>query len=123
LLNHKALELLRRLYDKAEIGIILAGMPQLIENIRGIRSEFPQLYTRVGASMKLGLNSQSDTHAIVSAHLDVFSEKLIDFFHNRSKQNSRHLSMLIFQTIRISEKNNTPITEDVIKKAASIIEV
>lgn len=123
LLNHKSIELLRRLHDKAGVGIVLAGMPSLIANIRGIRSEFPQVYTRVGGSMKLDLFSPEDTAKVVLTHIKDAGEQLVQTFHKLSRQNGRHLSMLVFQTIRIAEKNAVPITTDIVKKAVQTIEV
>jgi DNA transposition AAA+ family ATPase len=124
LLSHKTLELLRRLHDKSEVGIVVAGMPRLIENIRGIRSEFAQWYTRVGASMRLEKYTADDVDIVVHEHLGSdISDDVVDSFYNESRQNGRHLSMLIFQTIRICDRNNVKITPDIIKKAAHIIEV
>lgn len=122
LLNHKAIELLRRLHDKSGVGMVLSGMPRLIENIRGVRSEFPQVYTRVGGSMRLGSLTQDDTAMIVQSYITEANGS-VDTFHKLSKQNGRHLSMLIFQAIRIAEKNAVPVSEDIIRKAASTIEV
>ena len=34
-LPYTSLELLRRIYDKAEVGILLVGMPRLMKNLKG----------------------------------------------------------------------------------------
>lgn len=47
LLLYRALEVLRRLHDKAGIGIVLAGMPRLLINLKGRRGEFAQLLPAV----------------------------------------------------------------------------
>ncbi|EAZ1917991.1 ATPase, partial [Salmonella enterica] len=54
LLPYRALEVLRRLHDKAGIGIVLAGMPRLLINLKGRRGEFAQLYSRVALALNLG---------------------------------------------------------------------
>ena len=122
LLNHKSIELLRRLYDKAGIGIILAGMPVLIENIRGIRSEFAQLYTRIGGSMKLKAFSKNDVKKVLVPYFNA-SNEIVNSFYNYCKQNGRTLSMLIFQVVRIVEENGCNINDKLIKQAAEMLEV
>ena len=47
-LPYRALELLRRIYDKARVGILLVGMPKLLKNLQGDKGQYTQLYSRVG---------------------------------------------------------------------------
>ena len=53
-LPYRALETLRRIHDKSGIGIVLAGMPRLILNLKGKRGEYKQLYSRVGFALRMG---------------------------------------------------------------------
>lgn len=53
-LPYRALETLRRIHDKSGIGMVLAGMPRLIINLKGKRGEYQQLYSRVGFALCLG---------------------------------------------------------------------
>lgn len=122
LLNHKSIELLRRFHDKAGIGIVLSGMPVLLENIRGIRSEYAQLYTRIGGSMKLKSFSKTDVKKVLAPYFNVTVD-MTNSFYNYSKQNGRTLSMLIFQVIRIVEENACSITDKLIKQASEMLEV
>ena len=57
-LPYTSLELLRRIYDKAEVGILLVGMPRLMKNLKGDKKEYAQLYSRVG--IKTELNPLTD---------------------------------------------------------------
>ena len=66
-LPHKALELLRRVHDKAGVGMLLVGMPRLIHNLRGSRGQYAQLYSRVGVYARMEKLSPVDTKAIVDS--------------------------------------------------------
>lgn len=52
-LSTKSLEILRRLHDKAGIGLVLVGMPRLLSNLLGKRGELAQLYQRIGLHLPL----------------------------------------------------------------------
>lgn len=52
-LSTKSLEILRRLHDKAGIGLVLVGMPRLLSNLLGKRGELAQLYSRIGLQLPL----------------------------------------------------------------------
>lgn len=65
-LPYRALELLRRLNDKAGVGILLVGMPRLMSNLRGNRGEYAQLFSRIGYHAKLSLLTSADTSKIAA---------------------------------------------------------
>lgn len=69
-LPYKALELLRRLYDKAGIGILMSGMPKLLANLRGYRGEYAQLFSRVGIASRLDPLIDQDIRNIVQKQLN-----------------------------------------------------
>lgn len=118
-LPYRALELLRRVYDKAGIGIALVGMPRLIHNLRGKRGEYAQLYSRVGLAGKLESLRKQDTELIVDAmNLD---SKLSQFYHAESHGNARVLNKLILRSIRLARINDCQVNEDVIKASAELL--
>lgn len=53
LLPYQTLEALRRLYDMAETGIVLAGLPRLTNNLVGADGEHVQLYSRIAQYLDL----------------------------------------------------------------------
>ncbi|MGU9776165.1 AAA family ATPase [Salmonella enterica] len=53
-LPYRALETIRRIHDKAGVGVVLAGTPRLITNLKGRRGEYKQLYSRVGLAYWVG---------------------------------------------------------------------
>lgn len=119
-LPYRSLEMLRRIYDKAGVGIALVGMPRLVFNLRGKRGEFAQLYSRVGIACKVAELSGKDTEEIVHAYFPN-SNGLWAEFHNQSKQNARHLSKLIYRSQRIAQINSTDINKQIVKAAAEML--
>jgi hypothetical protein len=121
-LPHKALEMLRSVYDKAGIGILLAGMPRLLENIRGSRGQFAQLHSRVGIVVKLDTITTEDAEAICESILGEPS-KFAASFCSRSFGNARHMVKMINAAVRIARVNKIDINEDVISKAQEMVRV
>lgn len=115
-LPYRALELLRRVYDKAGIGILLVGMPRLVNNLRGKRGEYAQLYSRVGIAVNLQRLIGEDTSAIVHS-LIPNSNGLWKEFHEGCGGNTRVLVKLLLRSIRIADVNQVPVTAEVVKVA------
>ena len=55
---------IRRIYDKAQVGILLVGMPRLIMNLKGEKRQYAQLYSRVGIATKLNPLTEEDKELI-----------------------------------------------------------
>ena len=121
-LPYRCLELLRRLHDKAGIGILLLGMPKLLANLRGFRGQYSQLYSRVGIAAKLDPLTDKDTEDIVKRLLGD-TNGLWRIFQKESLGNSRRLFKMIKRSIYLSDLNNCPIDTEVVEKAASILKV
>jgi DNA transposition AAA+ family ATPase len=119
-LPYRALDMIRRLYDKANIGILLIGLPRLIANLRGRKGEFKQLYSRVGIVMQLDDFSENDTKLIINT---VFpnANGVYKTFHELSRGNGRKLEKLILRTSRAVRKNNKAINEKVVKNIAEML--
>ena len=66
-LPYKALELLRRIHDKAGVGVLLVGLPRLIHKIMEGRGEYQQLYSRIEVYTLLHKLHPSDTKRIVES--------------------------------------------------------
>jgi hypothetical protein len=118
-LPKRCLELVRRLWDLASIGVLLVGTNQLIRNLRGRRGEFAQLYSRVGLAHEVGVLNEKDAQEIISANLPgVNSLWRVIFSH--SKKNARHLGNLL-DAIRIVAGDTGRVTEDLIEEAATTL--
>lgn len=120
LLTHRPLEILRRIHDKAGIGLVLAGMPRLRANLRGKRGEYKQLYSRVGLALDLKTKlPDADIHQLCEYALgtDAFNVRLNDI----SGGNARRLNKLLRGVNRLSVINNTAISEAMIERFAGML--
>ncbi|HSA07304.1 MAG TPA: AAA family ATPase [Candidatus Gastranaerophilales bacterium] len=118
-LPYKALELLRRIHDKTEAGVLLVGLPALVENLRGLKGQYEQLYSRVGVSKKLEPLQFNDTEMIlkeVSQDIDAISA-----FHDLSKGNTRVLSKLIMRSARVAIINKTSVDKSIVEETFKML--
>ncbi len=116
-LPYRALELLRRVYDKAGIGIVLMGMPRLLANLRGHKGEYRQLYSRVGIYASVDKILLTDAEAIVQSVIPN-ANGLSKVFWNNSHGNTRVLTKLIRRALRIASINDRPLDKEVVQAAA-----
>ncbi|EIS6411880.1 AAA family ATPase [Salmonella enterica] len=123
LLPYRALEVLRRLHDKAGIGIVLAGMPRLLINLKGRRGEFAQLYSRVALALNLGDTlSRDDFNQIAVDMMPEASEAGIgDALYTRSLGNARRLFKLARGVYRICDISQVPVSVGAIDKFAEML--
>ncbi len=119
-LPYRALELLRRIYDKAGVGILLVGMPRLIANLRGSKEQYTQLYSRVGLAAKLeGLTAQ-DMQEIVTS-VNPGTNGLWKTYHEIARGNTRVAEKLIFRSIRVANINSVPIDADLVRETSRML--
>ncbi|MDP8079547.1 AAA family ATPase [Phocoenobacter skyensis] len=120
LLSTRSLEFLRRIHDLTNVGVVLAGMPRLIVNLRGKNNELAQLYSRVGFACDLGSElDEEDLGLLASETLgtDEFNAPLI----KACKGNARRLSKLMRGVVRASQINDRPIDEALINQFAKML--
>ncbi|HDP0195957.1 TPA: AAA family ATPase [Salmonella enterica subsp. enterica serovar Concord] len=123
LLPYRALEILRRLHDKAGTGVVLAGMPRLLINLKGRRGEFAQLYSRVALALNLGDTlSRDDFNQIAVNMMPEAGEASIgDALYTRSLGNARRLFKLARGVYRICDISQVPVSVGVIDKFAEML--
>lgn len=119
-LPYKSLELLRRVYDKANVGILLVGMPRLIMNLKGEKRQYAQLFSRVGISTKINPLTDEDQKTLICKVLPDY-EPVFKTLSSYSAGNTRVLSKLLVRAVRIAELNNMQINDDVIEASVSQI--
>lgn len=120
LLSTRSLEFVRRLQDKTQIGVVLAGMPRLLVNLRGKHGELEQLYSRVTRLLNLGnALPEKDLALLTQTALgtDEFNTPFIKF----SKGNARRLSNLIKGVVRLAEINECDITYEMIEEYSKVL--
>lgn len=97
-LPYRALELIRRLRDKAGVGLVLAGMPRLLRNIRGDAHHFAQIYSRVNAKLAIPSLSNEDIDLVAQARLGrkvKLDESFLPALRKSVKHNARVLDNLL----------------------------
>lgn len=120
LLSTRSLEFIRRIHDLAGVGIILAGMPRLLVNLKGKNNELAQLYSRVGFACDLGNALPDDDLALLAESAlgtDEFNAPLL----KACRGNARRLSKLMRGVVRSSEINEVPITAEMVEQYAKML--
>ena len=115
-LPYRALELLRRIYDKAKVGILLVGLPKLLTNLKGNKGQYKQLYSRVGVVAELMPIADNDILEI-SSKVTPDSKYIYPKLSAFCGGNTRVLTKLLVRASRIAKLNNTTIDEDVLNSA------
>lgn len=123
LLPYRALEVIRRLHDKAGIGVVLAGMPRLITNLKGKRGEYAQLYSRVALALDLGnaLARQDFDQIAVELMPEAEDQKISDALYNQSKGNARRLFKLARGVYRMCDISKKDVTVTAIEKFSEML--
>ncbi|WP_279203917.1 AAA family ATPase [Obesumbacterium proteus] len=122
-LPYRALETLRRIHDKAGVGIVLAGMPRLIINLKGKRGEYKQLYSRVGFALPLGDTlPQEDINDIAISMLpDAAQPEVSDALYKACKGNARRLFKLVRGVSHGSAISGDPINVGAVRKFSEML--
>lgn len=120
-LPYRALELIRRINDKARIGILLTGLPRLIHNLSGFKGEYQQLYSRVGMVRRLDKFTEDDVEMLVK---DFFpnSNGVWKSFYKRSGGNGRLLEKMLLRSRDALQLNGLKtVNEDVVDAVSKIL--
>jgi len=120
-LPYKALDMVRRIYDKAGIPVVLVGLPALISNLRGRCGEYQQLYSRVGIATSLSKLNSNDIFEFVSKKFNNPKANLLKDFCVYSKGNARHLTKLINRSSNLAKLNECELNQDILKAAAQVL--
>jgi DNA transposition AAA+ family ATPase len=119
-LPYRALDLIRRLYDKANIGILLVGLPRLLYNLRGKKGEYAQLFSRVGIASRLERFSEEDTQNLVKTFIPG-TNGVWKVFHQKSGGNGRMLEKLLLRAKRTAHLNNMAVDADVVNEVSNLL--
>jgi DNA transposition AAA+ family ATPase len=113
----RALDLLRTIFDKAGVGIVIAGMQGLLNNLKGVDGLNAQIYSRIGAFVQLDKLNDDDIKALVH-HLLPGSNGLWKDIAKYSDGNARTVSILAKQCKRIAKMKNMAVDSSVVKTAS-----
>ncbi|WP_038914131.1 AAA family ATPase [Dickeya zeae] len=122
-LPYRALETLRRIHDKSGVGIVLAGMPRLIINLKGKRGEYKQLYSRVGLALFLGdvLPEEDISTIAVSMLPDAESPDVCTALYSACRGNARRLFKLVRGVSRHSALSGNAVSASAVRKFAEML--
>lgn len=113
----RALECLRRIHDRTGVGLVLAGMPRLLINLRGRNGELKQLYSRVAFKLDLGESLPEDElKAIAIQSIEGLDDAAANELVASSAGNTRRLAKLIRGVARMSKINNVSIDCEMVQQ-------
>lgn len=122
-LPYRALELIRRVHDKAGVPVALVGMPRLKKNLQGDQNHYAQLWSRVGLHRAVDLLTPQDEEAFVRSRLGAVSDAIMTRIRKESRHNARVLLKLMKWCIELCKANECELDEDVVLKAAELVTV
>ncbi|MGL4393618.1 MAG: AAA family ATPase [Brevinema sp.] len=108
-LSARSLDIIRRIYDKAQIPIVLVGMPNLFHNIKSLRKGFEQIANRM-VSYNLGTPNSEDLKKIVASCIPSIEENVISALIECSKGTIRTLILLMQDLVNWSYLKGEAIT-------------
>lgn len=133
LLPYRALEAMRRIHDRSGAGVVLAGMPRLLLNLKGRRGEYAQLYSRIGMAIDLdkekAKHDRADFDRILVSLLPNDDDEsniemqpgLADAFYKASKGNYRRLFKLARGVVRASGIGDQGISMALVEEYSSML--
>lgn len=120
LLSTRALEFIRRIHDLTGVGVVLAGMPRLLINLKGKNNELAQLYSRVSFALDLG-NQLPESDLALLAETALGTAEHNEMRLKAAKGNARRLSKLMRGVVRTAEINGVEISAEMIKQYAGML--
>lgn len=120
LLSTRSLEFIRRIHDLTGVGVVLAGMPRLLINLKGKNNELAQLYSRVAFACDLG-NALSEEDLGLLAECALGTSEFNDLLIKACNGNARRLSKLMRGVVRSSEINQMPISKELVEQYSKML--
>ncbi|MGC7559560.1 AAA family ATPase [Pasteurella sp. PK-2025] len=120
LLSTKSLEYIRRIHDLTKCGVVLAGMPRLIVNLKGKYGELAQLYSRVGVCCDLG-NALTEDDVALLAEKGLGTDEFNELLFKVSKGNARRLNKLMRGAVRLAELNKRVLDDALINRYSEML--
>ena len=118
-LPYRALELIRRVHDKAGVGIAYCGMPRLEKNVQGDKNHYAQLNSRISAPCRAKLLDNADIKAYIESRFKDFENGCIEHAAQISRRNFRLLSHLAMWSKEIMRTNKRDTLDNEVLDTAS----
>ena len=118
----RALECLRRVYDKTGCGLVLAGMPRLLVNLRGKNGELKQLYSRMAFKLDLGESvPDEDLAQIVAQAMPDMDEEAAAELVRTAAGNARRLDKMLRGVVRLARINRQAPSVEMVRQFAEML--
>ena len=113
----KALECVRRLHDKTDVGLALVGMPRLLTNLRGRYGELKQLSSRVNFKLDLGdaLDDEELTEIVVG-NLKTEDAAVVAELVAAAEGNVRRLVKMLHGVRRLARRYKEPVNVQMVRQ-------
>lgn len=118
-LPYRALELIRRVHDKAGVGIALCGMPRLEKNVQGDKNHYAQLNSRISAPCRAKLLDNDDVKAFIDSRFAKYEGNCIERAAQICRRNFRLLSHLVMWSKELMRNNDRETLDNEILESAS----
>lgn len=123
-LPYRALELIRRVHDKAGVGIALCGMPRLEKNVQGDKAHYAQLNSRISAPCRAKLLDNVDIKAYIDSRFQEYEDNCIERAANICRKNFRLLSHLVMWSLEVMRNNSiSKLDTEVLDTASQMLVV
>lgn len=118
----RALECLRRVHDKTGCGLVLAGMPRLLVNLRGKNGELKQLYSRMAFKLDLGESvPDEDLAQIVAQAMPDMDEEAAAELVRTAAGNARRLDKMLRGVVRLARINRQEPSVEMVRQFAEML--
>ncbi|ENU1229376.1 ATPase, partial [Providencia rettgeri] len=109
--------------DKSGVGIVLAGMPRLILNLKGKRGEYKQLYSRVGFALRMGESLPEDdiTNMITTMLPEASEPEVLNALYKACKGNARRLFKFLRGISNGSQISGQPIDVQMVHEFSEML--
>lgn len=123
-LPYRALELVRRVHDKAGVGIAYCGMPRLEKNVQGDRNHYAQINSRISAPCRAKLLDNADIKAYIESRFAKYEDNVIEHCAKTCRRNFRLLSHLVMWGQELMRKNaRDTLDNEIIDSASQMLAV
>lgn len=119
-LPRRALDMLRRLRDFADVPVALVGLPRLNENIQGDQNNFAQLSSRMRLRRKITGLTGEDEEALIRAYLGQVPQEIVLLLRKYGQRNARILVDLMDWCLDLRRLNKAELSAELVTKAAEL---
>ncbi len=108
-LEPKVLDVIRRIHDWAEIGVVYIGLPRLEAQLRNVRRDYEYIWNRVSVKESIDRSKKvelDDIGLVLEMMLDLFPNDLPAAFHRFCAGDIRKFEQLFFACLSVSRKSS-----------------